>query len=343
MYKNNIATFCCFFILGILILSSIVIAKDNDNGKPDLCDKFEEKKDKWEDKWENKEEEDKDWGDKWEEKREKKIDKLDDLKDKFCDECDDDDNGDDDDDDNNDGDDGNGGSSNNIRTTSSGKTSNIPPIANTSAGEPYIGFLIEDIGFDGSYSFDPDGYIVEFIWEFSDGTIKEGELVFHSFSKIGDYDVILTVRDNDGAINSTITDILVVKPNNPPLKPVVDGPSVGFTDTLYNFKIVSYDSDDDDISYYVDWGDGSNINSQFVQNGTEMIFQYAWNTSGSYVISVKSFDGLSFSETTEFEINIGIYSASSILDILFFIILISILVSIYLIWAHRNKEKPKQV
>jgi hypothetical protein len=341
MYKNNTATFCCFFILGVLIFSSIVIAKDNDNGKPDLCDKFEDKKNKWEDKWENKEEEDKDWGDKWEEKREKKIDKLDDLKDKFCDECDDDDNDGDDDDD--DGGDGGGGDSNNIRTTSYGKTGNIPPIANTSAGEPYIGFPNENIEFDGSFSFDPDGYIIEFIWEFSDGTFKEGEVVFHSFSEIGDYDVILTVRDNDGAINSTNTFILIIRPNNPPTKPVVDGTSTGFTDTLYDFKIISNDFDDDDISYYVDWGDGSNINSQFVHNGTEMIFQYAWNTSGIYVISVKSFDGLSFSETTKFEINIGIYSASSILDIIFFIMFILILVSIYLILAHRNKEKPKQV
>jgi len=336
MYKDNIATFCCFLIFGMLIFSSIVIAKENENGKPDLCDKFEEKKDKWEDKWENKEKEDKDWGDKWEEKREKKIDKLDVLKDKFCDECDDD-NGDDDDDN------GNGGGSNNIRTTSSSKTSNIPPIANTSAGEPYIGFPNENIEFDASFSFDPDGYIVEFIWVFSDGTLKDGEIVFYSFKDIGNYDVILTVRDNDGAINSTNTDILIVKPNNPPTAPIVEGTSFGIIDSLYDFSVVSYDSDDDDISYYVDWGDGMTSESLFVSNGTEMIFKYAWDSPGDYTISVKSFDGFTFSETTEFEINIGIYSASLISDIIFFIVLILILICIYLIFNHRKKEKLKKV
>ena len=45
MYKKHITTICCFFIISNLITTSIVIAKDNGNGKPDLCDKFEEKKD----------------------------------------------------------------------------------------------------------------------------------------------------------------------------------------------------------------------------------------------------------------------------------------------------------
>jgi hypothetical protein len=340
MYNKIIVTICCFFILVILLFSSIVIAKENENGKPDLCEKFEDKKDKWEEKWKDKEEEDKEWGDKWEEKRENKIEKLDVLKDKFCDECDDNDDGDN----GNGGDDnGNGGDSNNIKTSFYSRRGNIPPVADTSAGEPYIGFINENIEFNGSFSFDPDGYIVDFIWEFSDDTVQNGEIVIYSFSEEGDYDVFLTVVDNNGAINTSFTIVSIVQPNNPPAKPSIDGNSIGFVDSLYDFSVLSYDLDDDDISYYVDWGDGVNINSQFVKNGTEMIFQYSWNKSGLYTINVKAFDGNSFSDNAEFIIEIGVYQASVISDILLFLILVVLLISIYLILAHRNKEKPKKL
>ena len=344
MYKKHITTFCCFFIISTLITTAIVIAKDNGNGKPDLCDKFEEKKDKWFDKWENKEEQEKDWGDKWEEKREKKIDKLDDKKEKFCDECDDDNDGDDNDDNNgNDDDDGNGdGSDKYIGKTYSEGTGNIPPVADVSAGEPYIGFKDENIEFNGSFSYDIDGYIVDFIWRFSDGSIKNGEVVFHSFKINGDYEVELSVTDNDGAINSTITYISVVQPNNPPTAPVVIGPSFGITDSLYDFSVVSFDSDNDNLIYYVDWGDGWKSESPSVSNGTEVIFKYDWDSTGDYIISVKSFDGFTFSETTEYEITIGVYKASTVSDIILFIILILILISVYLILNNRRKEKPKK-
>jgi hypothetical protein len=341
MYNKKIIALCCFFILGILIFSSIVIA--NGNGKPDLCEKFEDKKDKWEDKWENKEEEDKDWGDKWEIKRQNKIDKLDNKKDKFCDECDDNNGDDNGNGDNGDGDNGNGGGSNNyISTSSSIKTGNIPPVADASAGEPYIGFIDENIIFNGSFSYDPDGYIVEFIWEFSDGTIKEGITVFHSFNDKGDYSVILTVKDDDGAINSTNVEISIVQPNNPPIKPAIEGPSSGIMDTLYDFSIYSNDFDNDELVYYVDWDDGVISESLFISNGTEVIFKYAWSTPGIYRISAKSFDGFTFSEEAEFEIIIGVYTASTISDIMLFIVLMLILISLFLILYYRNREKPKK-
>lgn len=342
MNKKYIATICCFFILCILIISSIVIAKDNGNGKPDLCDKFEEKKNKWEDKWENKEVEEKDWGDKWDIKREKKIEKLDILKDKFCDECDDNNGGDNGNGDNGNGDDGNGGDSNIIFTTSSRK-GNIPPVADVSAGEPYIGFSNENMEFNGSLSYDPDGYIVEFIWEFIDGTTKEGEIVFHSFNIKGDYEVKLTVFDNEGASNSTIAYISVIKPNIPPTTPSIYGPIFGKINTEYDFSVISYDFDDDNLIYYVDWGDGLISESLYIPNGTEMVFKYSWDSTGDYIITVKSFDGITYSETSEFHIQIGINLASTISDILLFIITILILISIFLIINHGRKEKPKRI
>ena len=47
-------------------------------------------------------------------------------------------------------------------------------------------------------SYDPDGYIVNWTWDFGDGKTDEGQIVSHTYSKAGTYYVTLTVTDNDG-------------------------------------------------------------------------------------------------------------------------------------------------
>ncbi len=44
--------------------------------------------------------------------------------------------------------------------------------------------------------------------------------------------------------------------NNPPEAPIINGPTSGNPDTSYNFTFNSTDPDDDDIYYYILWGDG---------------------------------------------------------------------------------------
>lgn len=58
----------------------------------------------------------------------------------------------------------------------------------------------ERVRFDASESFDPDGQIVKYEWDFeSDGKIDaQGVQAEHVFSQAGDYTVTLTVTDNDG-------------------------------------------------------------------------------------------------------------------------------------------------
>jgi len=47
-------------------------------------------------------------------------------------------------------------------------------------------------------SYDTDGYIVNWSWNFGDGKTDEGQIVSHTYSKAGTYYVTLTVTDNDG-------------------------------------------------------------------------------------------------------------------------------------------------
>jgi PKD repeat protein len=67
------------------------------------------------------------------------------------------------------------------------------------------------ITFDGSASYDPDGTIVAYVWDFGDGTTGTGPTPTHTFSA-GTYTVRLTVMDNDGG---THTDTLIVRVRRP--------------------------------------------------------------------------------------------------------------------------------
>ncbi len=74
----------------------------------------------------------------------------------------------------------------------------------------------ETVRFDGSSSFDPDGSVVSWNWDFNgDGrTDRSGRVVWNSFSSSGTRQVTLTVRDNDGATDR-ISKRIDVGPSQP--------------------------------------------------------------------------------------------------------------------------------
>ena len=67
--------------------------------------------------------------------------------------------------------------------------------------------------FDASPSYDPDGEIVAYRWDFNDDGVWdiEGNVVrvTHTYNKSDSYNVTLEVEDDDGAKNSTIKEIIV--------------------------------------------------------------------------------------------------------------------------------------
>ena len=80
---------------------------------------------------------------------------------------------------------------------------NTPPLASCrfSSDSPVVG---EWILFDASPSFDPDGRLVDFIWDFGDGTSTRGTRVGHAYEEIGVYSVRLTIEDDAGATASIV-------------------------------------------------------------------------------------------------------------------------------------------
>jgi chitodextrinase len=81
--------------------------------------------------------------------------------------------------------------------------SNVAPVAN--AGGVYAGNYRQPVQFNGSGSYDSDGQIFIYFWDFGDGTTGLGSTPTHQYATGGVYTVRLTVRDNLGGMSSRVT------------------------------------------------------------------------------------------------------------------------------------------
>ncbi len=71
----------------------------------------------------------------------------------------------------------------------------------------------QTLTFNASASYDPDGFITGYEWQFDDGTNATGEEVTHTYSSAGNYTVTLTVTDNTTATNTT-SKVIRVQPSS---------------------------------------------------------------------------------------------------------------------------------
>ncbi|UCE74551.1 MAG: PKD domain-containing protein [Methanomassiliicoccales archaeon] len=159
---------------------------------------------------------------------------------------------------------------------------NLPPIA---FAEPPIQmiFVGEEAWFSGDLSYDPDGYIVAYDWDFGDGTNGSGVTITHNYTQFGFYNVTLTITDDDGATGSFIVFVIVEQegpPENqppvaiaePPLQIVIVGEEAWFSGNG------SYDPDGYIISYDWDFGDGT--------NGSGVEISHVYTIPGDYIVTL---------------------------------------------------------
>lgn len=98
-------------------------------------------------------------------------------------------------------------------------TGNQAPTAVFTA-TPTLGIAPLTVAFDGSASFDPDGSIASYAWNFGDGASAAGGTTNHIYTTPGTYTARLTVSDNWGASSTkTITVQVNANPANLPSAP----------------------------------------------------------------------------------------------------------------------------
>ena len=192
------------------------------------------------------------------------------------------------------------------QSTGGGGSSNKKPVADSSAGKPYQGYINEEITFNGSRSYDPDGTIISWYWTFGDGTHGNGKTTTHTYLNEGTYHATLTVTDNNGDTGTDSFTVVIVKANHPPSIPSIDGPVTGHQNSTLEFTALSFDADNDTIQYIFDWGDGETTRTGFLQNGTVTHQTHQWATYGEYLISVSAFDNESESGAATYSVLIDV-------------------------------------
>lgn len=88
--------------------------------------------------------------------------------------------------------------------------------------------------------------------------------------------------------------------------PEIEGPNTGKPDISYEFSFVTNISEDVEVSYYIDWGDGEVTNwTQLLESGIPYVENHTWMTQGIYTLRAKARDGYNTeSNWTEFKIKI---------------------------------------
>jgi PKD repeat protein len=166
---------------------------------------------------------------------------------------------------------------------------NSPPIAD--AGSPKTVSVGEIIHFSSSGSYDEDGVITSYLWDFNDGSKQNpGLYPIHAFNFQGTYNVTLTVTDNEGITgNDTCVVTVLDIPNSPPIAMAGDDKTVYAGDIILFDGTNSSDPDGDVLSYFWDFG--------FNHTYDRSSILYIFHNAGLYNISLTVNDNHGNSDT----------------------------------------------
>lgn len=170
-------------------------------------------------------------------------------------------------------------------------------VANPDSGEIPL-----NVTFDATSSFDPDGEIVSYEWDFDgDGRFDdaEGEIVKNTFTQEGTFEITLRVTDNNN--QSSTTSMTIEAGSVGGLRAVITPPlSEGetyYTKDDYQFSgSLSQIKTGKIVKYAWDFGDGTKLQSRSVS--------HAYTKAGTYTVKLTVQDANGNSDESTLEIQV---------------------------------------
>ena len=191
------------------------------------------------------------------------------------------------------------------------------------------------VTFNASTSYDPNGYIVSYAWDFGDlSPAGSGVTTMHTYLFHGVYTAILNVTDNQG-LSSTATHQLVVRNRAPTIFSSI--PSLASltvnSGTILIFSVSTSDPDGDAQSYT--WRtDGS------VVGGNTNVLTFTAGALGMHTVNVTVSDG---SLAAWHEWTVTVASPSFLSSAWPFMLLAFVVLgAVVFVWWTRRRRRPDQ-
>jgi len=145
---------------------------------------------------------------------------------------------------------------------------------------------------------DPDGdwlaYDVYFGTDRSPSLVKSGQIGTNYYPGKMKYNTTyywkIVAKDcRGGSTSGPIWDFITCGNQNPNT-PTITGEINGKIQTLYSYTIQTTDPCQDDVKYYIDWGDNTTTTTGLNTSGVNITVSHMWNAEGNYSIKTKAID-----------------------------------------------------
>ncbi|MBS3802571.1 MAG: PKD domain-containing protein [Candidatus Thermoplasmatota archaeon] len=149
-------------------------------------------------------------------------------------------------------------------------------------------------------TMDPDDDPVRYGWDFNGDEYVDkwtdytpsstSSIIEYGFVSTGPYNISVLAEDLVGS-QTGFSDKLTVIGNMPPSEPMIDGSIQGESGISYEYEIVSTDAQGSEISYFIDWGDGTTEGwTRTLPSGESLFVSHTWQEKDTYVIKAKAKD-----------------------------------------------------
>jgi len=174
------------------------------------------------------------------------------------------------------------------------------PLKPTTPIGPNSGIWNAEYSYSSSSS-DPENDQIYYLFNWDDGSnsgwlgpYSSGQTATgsHIWTELGTYSVTVKARDVWGA-GSPISDpkTVVITDNTPPDTPSITGPTNIKPHIAYTYNLSGTDEQNQDLTYYIDWGDGNAATGIGpYHSGESFMLTHTWKTKGTYSITIRTTD-----------------------------------------------------